>query len=318
VSGPREFAGGRNEVVVACMVRNGEEYIEAFLTHYFKLGAKHVVLMDNGSTDRTVALARARRGVTVFECPRPVGRGETLLRRYLLNGFCRGRWCLNVDIDEFFDFPFSKTIGLGGLIGYLEANSYTAVVSQMLDMISDKPLSELKAVKNGALRKHYPFYDISRIEKSDYLGRPFGSMMKGNVVSNRAIKFHLGGIRKPAFGGRNWLTKHPLVLLDGLELTDPHCVARARCADFSGVLFHYKFTGSLLARTKDYADNGFGGMPREYAAILARGKTALLYDPSTAKRIGNIVELVDNGFLVVSDRFRRYVKLSSVNHHGKR
>ena len=308
VCGPREIGRAGNEVVVACMVRNGEDYIEPFMKHYFSLGAKHIVFMDNGSSDETVALARGRRNVSVFECPAPVGRSEVLLRRYLLNGFCRGRWCLCVDIDEFFDYPFSNEVGLGELIEYLEANSYTAVVSQMLDMFSDKPLKESPTAPSGALRRNHPFYDITGIEKADYLSAPFGSLLKGNTVSNRDIKFHLGGIRKAVFGGRNWLTKHPLIYLDGLEMTDPHCVSRARCADISGVLLHYKFAGSYFERTQDYVKTGFGGMPREYAAILKKGKTARLFKGATAKRFRRVEELVESGFLVVSDRYRTWVR----------
>jgi hypothetical protein len=308
VGGRREFKGSRKDVVVACMVRNGAEYIVPFMKHYFALGAKHIVFMDNGSTDGTVALARARRNVTVFEYPAPIGRGEVALRRHLLDGFCRGRWCLCVDIDEFFDYPFSTTLGLSGLIEYLEANSYTAVVSQMLDMFSDKPIKELKAGGAASLREDHPFYDISAIEKTDYAGAPCRSLQKGNVVSNRGIKFHTGGIRRTVFGGGNWLTKHPLVFLGGLELTDPHCVARARCADFSGLLLHYKFAGAYFKRAEDYVKTGFGGMPREYAAIVAAGRTPRLFDGATARRFRGVEELIENGFLIASDRYRRWAR----------
>jgi hypothetical protein len=316
------------------MVRNGEEYVEPFIRHYLSLGAKHIVFMDNGSSDRTVALTRGRPNVTVFECPAPaVGRNEVLLRRYLLNGFCRDRWCLCVDIDEFFDFPFSRALGLSGLIEYLEANSYTAVVSQMLDMFSDEPLKGRTPAGSRAFRTSFPFYDISGVEKADYFGAPFGSLMKGNVVSNPGIKFHLGGIRRTVFGGGNWLTKHPLIFAGGVEMTDPHCVSRARCADLSGVLFHYKFTGSLVARTRDYVRTGFGGMPGEYAAILRGGKPPRLFDAATAKRFRRVEELLENGFLVVSNRYGRWVrrragagtnssgqygKIATVRGHGKK
>ncbi|MFI5347957.1 MAG: glycosyltransferase family 2 protein [Elusimicrobiota bacterium] len=303
VCGPREIACARNEAVVACMVRNGEGYIEQFMEHYFSLGAKHIVFLDNGSADRTIALARRRRGVSVFEYPLPIGRGEMFLRRYLI-GVCRPHWTLCADIDEFFDYPFSGRVGLDGLIEYLNAHSHTALITQMLDMFS----REIPPVGRDFVRADYPFYDVAGIETIDYRDARFGSRLKDNVVSNDAVKFHLGGVRRSVFGSGNWLTKHSLIRPAEIVLTDPHCVSRARCADLSGVVFHYKFTPSFHERARDYVATGFGGMPPEYAAILKAGRSPRVFDPATARKFRSIEELVDDGFLVVSDRYRRWVR----------
>jgi hypothetical protein len=317
VAGPREPRGAANEVVVACMVRNGAEYVEEFLEHYFSLGAKHVVLLDNGSTDATVALARRRRNVSIFEYPVPIGRQERVLRRYLVNVLCRSHWCLCVDIDEFFDYPFSGTVTLNELAGYLDANSYTAVVTQMLDMFPKKPLGAMKSSENGSLKKNYPYYDITGVEKADYMSLPWSLRLKGNVVSNEDIKFHSGGIRKAVFGGGFWLTKHTMIRPEGIELIDPHCVSRARCADLSAVVLHYKFTPSYFDRTREYVKTDFSNMPEEYAAIVKAGRNPRLYNPATARRFDSVEELLDDGFIVVSERYSRWARLK-VRNAGKR
>lgn len=128
------------------------------------------------------------------------------MKRYLAQTFSAGRWNLSADIDELFDYPFSKNLRLSDFLDYLNANSYTAVVAQMLDMFSDIPLNKLESKTDDILKEKYVYYDISDIEKEDYLW---------SKRSNPAIKMHWGGIRKRVFGTINGLTKSPLVFMDG-------------------------------------------------------------------------------------------------------
>src|SRR5512133_2380919 len=54
VQGPTEISYALDELVVLCVVRNGELYVRSFLDHYAALPVRHIVFLDNGSTDRTV------------------------------------------------------------------------------------------------------------------------------------------------------------------------------------------------------------------------------------------------------------------------
>ena len=54
IGGSRTAPGDR---VVVCLVRNSEARVTAFLDYYLRLGARHIVLVDNGSTDRTIEKA---------------------------------------------------------------------------------------------------------------------------------------------------------------------------------------------------------------------------------------------------------------------
>ena len=47
ISGPKRINYDKNEAVVTCLVRNGDYYIESFIKHYFALGVKHIILLDN-------------------------------------------------------------------------------------------------------------------------------------------------------------------------------------------------------------------------------------------------------------------------------
>ncbi|HEY1332772.1 MAG TPA: glycosyltransferase family 2 protein, partial [Myxococcaceae bacterium] len=69
--GPRRIACRADELIALCVVRNGALHVTSFLRHHQAIGVKHVVLLDNGSTDGTVELARAFERVTILRTRRP-------------------------------------------------------------------------------------------------------------------------------------------------------------------------------------------------------------------------------------------------------
>jgi len=111
--GPAEIPYGEDELVVVCLVRDGEPWVSTFVEHYISLGAKHLVFLDNNSTDDTVAAASGYDGVTVLRTALPFNAdvegtgGQVVMRQYLIERFGRGRWSLCVDVDELFDYPTS-------------------------------------------------------------------------------------------------------------------------------------------------------------------------------------------------------------------
>src|SRR3712207_5935632 len=65
--GPEEIEYGEEELIVVCLVRDGRPYIRSFVEHYSSMGVKHLVFLDNGSTDGTVeALRKYEKNVTVL------------------------------------------------------------------------------------------------------------------------------------------------------------------------------------------------------------------------------------------------------------
>jgi hypothetical protein len=130
-------------------------------------------------------------------------------------------------------------------------------------------------------------------------------------VSNPRIKFHRGGIRRTVFGTNQWLTKHPLIFLDGRlrPVTQQHWVTRASCADFSAVLYHYKFLSDFYQRNLSIAQSGFGST-HNYGRLAAsyRDNPGVILKRSTARKLGTVMDLVENGLLVVSDQYRAWLR----------
>jgi hypothetical protein len=139
--GPEEISYAEDELIVVCLVRDGLPWVKSFVEHYFSLGVKHIVFLDNDSTDDTVDACSRYDGVTVLRTKAPYKEHEGDMTRYLVDRFGKGRWTLYVDIDELFDYPYSDVVGLDSLLGYLNNKSYTAVMARMLDMFPEKLLS---------------------------------------------------------------------------------------------------------------------------------------------------------------------------------
>src|SRR5215212_11142602 len=212
--GPEEVDYGPDELVVVCLVRDGRPYVKSFVEHYLSLGAKHLFFLDNESTDGTVEALKGYENVTVLRTALPFKRYALLVRQYLIERFGRGRWCLCVDIDELFDYPYSDIVGLGSLLRYLHERSYTAVAAQMLDMFPEEPLAGSREgnLPDEPLKERHRFYDVSDISRISMRGHP---LFRNNTLESDEVEALRGGIRQTLFGFRANLTKFPLVFSDG-------------------------------------------------------------------------------------------------------
>ncbi len=311
LQGPEEIAYEKDELVVLCLLYNGRHYLRSFIEHYFSLGAKHIVFLDNGSTDGTVEALRDYENVTVLRSTLHFKKYQLLLRQYLVERFGRQRWTLLVDQDELFDYPYSDVVDIGTLLRYLNEHSYTAVAAYMLDMFPEDPISiGVTAAEDESLKKIHRFYDISNVRVQDYRLADD----TGNVRANEDVEVLRDGIRHTLFGNLSMLMKHPLVFLDDrlkpMDLSD-HWVGNARIADFTGVLLHYKFLNRLyedirrLVEERNRSDVGLNTYSR-YLKVLEQSPS-LQIKQETAKELESVNDLLGTRFAVVS---REYLRLA--------
>ena len=312
--GPREVGYGPDELVVLVQLYNGEPYVKPLLEHYFSLGAKHVVFLDNGSTDGCVEILKGYDDVTVFRTGRPYKTYNVAIKRHLIERFGRGRWTLSVDQDELFDYPFSDVVSLRALLRYLSENSYTAVVAYMLDMFPERLFEDESTTRDVSLeelKKTNRFYEISEVIRANY--HDVGEI--GNVLSNEEVAVLRGGVRERLFGVRPMLTKHPLVFFDDdlrpMDQSD-HWAGNARVADFTGILLHYKLTNSLYGvvrqeirdrRQLDLQKDRYG----EYFKVLDKSPSLLLKSGSS-RELKSVNDLVGTPFATVSRQYMGFVE----------
>lgn len=304
--GPTDLGLSENDVVLLCVLRDCEPYMEEFLDHHFSLGVRHAVLMDNGSVDRTVEIARKHDGVTMLRMDLLFGKYSIRARHYLISRFTGQGWALVVDGDELFDFPYSRDIGVTGLVRYLNQNGYSAMNANMLDMFPEGPLLRDRD-DGGSFRQRHAWYDISHVEKLPY---EFSEVEAQVETDSPDLRKFYGGIMRQVFGGNAWLFKHPLLApRKGARLISSHHVADARVADVSGVLLHYKFVPGFMTTFSRIAREGsHRGRTDDYRMFIDRFTTDpdLSFRNATAQRLDQVDDLLDHDFMVASKRYREW------------
>jgi glycosyltransferase involved in cell wall biosynthesis len=301
--GPQEISTSKADFVVLCLVRDAGIYLRFFIEHYFRLGAKHIVFLDNGSRDQTVEIAREYSNVTILETDLSFSRFQSNMRRYLLDRYGKNRWALLADIDEFFDYPCSDRISMKQFLEYLERHSYTAVVTQVLDMFSDVPIEEVQLESGKRLQDFYPFYDIAEVTRHPYPTRL-------NRVSNPHLQIYRRGLRWAAFGVDCDLTHHAPVFWKDVHYLNPHYVRGSVLADISCVTYHFKFLPGFEKRVREAVrlENHWSHSV-EYKLYLRRlcAEPTFVLKRKTSAKLTSLEELWHNNFLVVSQEYLNFV-----------
>lgn len=300
-------AKGPEELVVVCLARDGEDHVETFVDHHLRLGASHIVVFDNGSTDGTVDRAKRLDRVTTLRCDLPYKSHSYAYKRLLVERWGGGCWCLLADIDERFDYIGSERLPLKGFLRYLNERRYTAVLAQMVDLFPDGPPSSWP--EGGAdLIQASVWYDLSMTFPS----RPWRPM-RGNKFSDPGMVFYRGGIRRMAFGASPVLSKFALLnraSAKGPVLESAHLCRGARVADVAGALLHYKYDRAFRNRCVTAVERGNfysnSAAYRVYLEALDKNPDLRLKGPS-ARKLGHVNELIETGFLRASPTYRDYV-----------
>lgn len=315
VCGPELVHSGRDELVALCLVRDGQEYVKTFIEHHLALGVKHIVFLDNASVDETVSVARDYEDVTILYTELPFKEYMLEMRRYLIERFGRDRWSLFLDVDELFDYPYSDTVAPRALLQHLNERPYTAVAAQMLDMFPQEPLSRRTGEDGRSYVEAHRYYDISNVRVQDY----HSVFPDGNVLADEEISVLRDGIRRTLFDHRSVLTKHPLIFFDGRvrPMVTAHRVGGAHVADFTCVLYHYKFLGRFYEQAaraveeENYYNNSVAY--KKYHRVLEQN-SKLRIKRSTSRELEDVEELIESGFLVVS---RDYLNLVGAQEDPK-
>jgi hypothetical protein len=308
--GPDRVDVRDDELVVLTQVRDSRPYLKAFVDHYSSMGVKHMIFLDNGSTDGTVESLKSYDNVTVLRTTLPYKTHNVAMKQYLIERFGRQRWSLLVDIDELFDYPFSDVVGLKALLRYLSENDYTAMVAHMLDMFPEEPLSEAAGNEVVSLKEQHRFYDLADINYFDYQD------VQGvnNVVSSQDIKILQGGVQKRLFKLHPLLIKHPLVFYDEqlipVDLSE-HWAGNARVADISGILLHYKLSRSLydLVRRENLEQRYINrhGKYQKYLSVLETSPELLIRN-DTSRELKNVNDLIGTQYASISKEYVKFMQ----------
>jgi hypothetical protein len=139
----------RDDVLLYCTARNERIRLPYFLDYYRQLGVNHFLFVDNDSTDGSVEYLRDQPDCSLWHTRRSYKRARFGMDwiNWLLLRYGHGHWCLTVDPDEFFVYPFCDTRPIQALTDWLDASSIKSFSAMILDMypkgrIDDEPYRE--------------------------------------------------------------------------------------------------------------------------------------------------------------------------------
>jgi hypothetical protein len=178
-------------------------------------------------------------------------------------------------------------------------------------MFSAEPLSDLATQEQRPFEKTYQYYDLSEITRVPYRGSDMTALFaRHNAITNVDTALQFGGIRKTLYGNNCLLTKHSLFRPNtGLELFEHiHFVDKARLADVSGIMRHYKLTSNAL-ETAIQNRAGFTALSDGYDSFInfLNNKKDVQIARTTAVKFQSVDKLIPRGFVFVSSEYRQYV-----------
>jgi Glycosyl transferase family 2 len=307
--GPGRVVLGDDQAGLVVLVRDAEWFLPAFLSHHLGLGVAHVVVVDNGSTDGTVAIARGFAGVTVLSNPLPAKRHEVRLRAMAAARVYRGGWTMFADADEMAEVPG----GLSPMLRYAGGRGFTCVVGQMLDLCALGDQGRLAGLDYPAAIAACDTWTMAGLVRHAYHDREgigFHWFLQGNICDDPGVRLLSGGLRAVAFGEAPFLSKHTLVRnAPGVQaMVHPHCASGVRVADVTLCLRHYKLAGDWRARDAASVARATWDHAEDARRLAVSGGAFALTVPE-ARVWGGTGALLEAGFLHASARARAVLGL---------
>ena len=304
-------------LVVVSLMRDAGGYVDSFVAHYRELGAAHIVLLDNGSSDDTMERATAYDGVTVLRCDLPFRWYRTAMRRYLVETYGDDSWVLLVDIDEHWDYPLRAAKPLPQFLAYLNEHSFTAAAAHMLDLFPAGPVDSWPDA-GPELTAASVWFALS-----DVRSEPLPAVACRNEFADTNLTCMVGGLRTRAFAAEPCLTKFPLTRRAagrGPKIETAHFISGAVVADVTAVLLHYKFDSRFRTRTAEAVrrKNYYGGSSeyRQYQAAL-EDDPALTLDSDSSQKLKSADQLLRSGFVSVSHEYREWAVKREAPHQDR-
>nr|WP_242481624.1 glycosyltransferase family 2 protein [Paracraurococcus ruber] len=325
------------EVVGVVVARNEELRLGAALRHYRQLGIGPILLLDNGSTDGTRAIAAGVPRVHVVAASgryADSGFGIAWINA-VLDRFARDHWALMFDADELLVFPGADAAGsLPALCAHLDRVGSECLQAFMLDLFPREPLHSVAYRAGQDLLQAAPWFEPPRLRREAIPDFPHVAEYGGirqriffpHTQPDRPLRFlheklynlgfRLAVLRDAAWFGRLAppfppnLTKVPLLRWRaGVRFLSAHATTALRRAaqQPTGVLLHFKFLQDFHERAMDaVARNAHyaGSIEyREYLRALTRDPDLTLFGPAS-QRYGGPEHLTRLGLMADSTGWR--------------
>ena len=130
-----------DQILLYSTFRNERIRLPFFLNYYRDLGVNHFLMVDNGSDDGGREYLATQPDVSLWTTNHSYKRARFGVDwlNWLQFKYGHDHWCLVVDPDEFFVYPFCDTRPLRALTDWLDASSIKSFSAMLLDMYPKGP-----------------------------------------------------------------------------------------------------------------------------------------------------------------------------------
>jgi len=289
-----------NDILLFSTMKNEGHRLSFFLDYYRKLGINHFLIVDNGSTDNTVEFLAKQPDVTHFYTEGSYKYSNFGMHwlNYLLFKYGRNHWCFTCDPDELFVYPYMETRDLKDLTEYLGSIKQESFFTIMLDMYSDKPVSQSLYEPGTNPVDTCPYFDSTGYSKKY-------NHFHNNLYVQGGVRRRIFSINEPASAPAlnkislvNW--KWNYVYLSSMHMMLPRHLNR--CVDenkVTGALLHYKFISQLDEKVKQeiLAKQHYNESAeyKEYDKVIQREE--VLFDEVVSSRFVGWKDLAHRGLI---------------------
>lgn len=269
ISGPDTALapGGIGCVIVA---RNEFIRLKWLIEYYRHLGVERFVLIDNMSTDQTLAYFRQAPDITILQTDENYrdARFGVKWHNEAAARFMTGSWVATVDADEALVFDGSDRPGaLRDLCARLDAAGDQAFFTTMIDMYSDAPYDRIDYTPGHSLIEAFDHFD-----GEGYWFDPVAAC-PGWTVSG-GVRIRVFWDNRHAMGKTTVaMQKAPLVKWspEFMYLTSTHEMTPLRVSAERGALLHFKFLPDFHQRSMEEVERKqhYAGA-REYRVYARR------------------------------------------------
>ncbi|WP_406735671.1 glycosyltransferase family 2 protein [Thioclava sp. GXIMD4215] len=132
------------DILVFVTLRNERIRLPYFLRYYREMGCHHFIIVDNGSDDGSREYLETQPDVSLWHTKASYKGARFGMDwvNHLLRRYGTGHWCLTVDPDEFFVYPFCDTRTLDALTDWLDTYDIPHFPAMLLDMYPKGRLEE--------------------------------------------------------------------------------------------------------------------------------------------------------------------------------
>lgn len=164
----------KGDLLLFCTAYNEMLRLPWFLKYHRSIGVKHFLFVDNGSTDGTHEYLREQPDVSVWHTKASYKKSRFGMdwMNFLLSRYGHNHWCLTLDPDELFVYPFCDTRPVPALTDWLDASSVRSFGTMLLDMYPKGPVGAQPYQPGDDPIETIPWFDSGNysIRKNKQLG----------------------------------------------------------------------------------------------------------------------------------------------------